>query len=108
MIYEYLCGGKCKKVITVEKRMTDPSPEKCPVCNSKKFERYFSPESAPVIMNAGRPIWTYNDVKKYKTFRQNGGPLQKVDPTKHGDMGAQYTDAELAPEPKKKRKGKKK
>lgn len=104
MIYEFLCKGKCKGVIEVEKKMSDPNPTRCPFCNSTKFERHFSPLN---IIYPGRPIWTYNDVKKYKTFRENGGPLKKVDPSKHGDMGALHTGADNAPEPKKK-KGKKK
>ena len=97
MIYEYYCHGKCKRVIEYEKKMADPDPVKCPFCKSKKFERKYS---IPNILYPGRPIWTYNDVKKYKTFNTNGGPKKKVD-SKHGDLGAWHTDAEAAPPEKK-------
>lgn len=107
MRYEYFCSN-CDMVYEIEKKMADPNPAKCPICESDKFERYFSAESLPSVIYPGRPIWTYSDVKRYKTFRQNGGPLQKVDLTKHGDLGAWHTDAAQAPEPKKKKKGKKK
>jgi len=101
MRYDYLCKGKCKKVVEVEKKMADPDPAVCPFCNSKKITRYWGPASIPGVLYPGRPIWTYNDTKKYKTFRQNGGTLKKVN-SKHGDLGAWHTDAEIAPEPKKK------
>jgi putative FmdB family regulatory protein len=101
MIYEYQCKT-CEEVFEVEKRMLDPSPEICPICGGNEIERFWS--SSPAILFANRPIWTYNDVKKYKTFRQDGGQLKKVNPAKHGDMGAWHTDAEIAPEKKKKKK----
>lgn len=103
MIYEFFCE-KCNKVIEFEKRMADPNPARCPICKSKKFTRYFSAQSVPSLLYPGRPIWTYSDTKKYKTFRQNGGPLMKVDPSKHGDLGAWHTSAEPATEPKKRKK----
>ena len=104
MRYEYVCG-KCSTVFEVEKKMSDPDPKKCPNCKGKKIERYFSPGGLPSIIYAGRPIWTYNDSRKYKTFRQNGGPLKKMDPAKLGDLGSWHADAEAATEkPKKKRK----
>lgn len=103
MRYDYDCKGKCKSIIEIEKKMIDPAPVKCPVCGSKKFTRIYS---VPNLLYPGRPIHTYNDTKKYKTFRQNGGPLKKVDLSKHGDLGSWHTDADVAPEPKK--KGKKK
>ena len=101
MRYDFFCA-KCKKVIEIEKRMSESNPIACPICKSNKFTRHFG--SAPAVIYANRPIWTYNDCKKYKTFRQNGGPLQKVDPGKHGDLGAWNTDAERAPEKKKKKR----
>lgn len=104
MIYYFTCAGKCKGRVAIEKKMNDPDPVKCPLCRSKKFERYYGPETVPNVIYAGRPVWTYNDTKKYKTFRQDGGPLMKVDPSKHGDLASWHSDAEIAPEPKKKKK----
>lgn len=104
MRYEYCCS-KCKTIFEIDKKMGDPDPVKCLACKKKGgVERYFSPDGLPSIIYPGRPIHTYNDTKKYKTFRQNGGPLKKVDPSKHGDLGSWHSDAETAPEPKKKKK----
>lgn len=105
MRYDFYCAGKCKATVEIEKKMADPDPAECPECGSKKFARQYTADFA--IMYPGRPIWTYNDTKKYKTMRQNGGDLKKVDPGKHGDLGSWHTDAETAPDPKKKKPRKK-
>lgn len=80
--------------------MIDPDPSRCPFCKSKKIQRIYQPVA---LIYPGRPIWTYSDTKKYKTMTQDGKTF-KVDPSKHGDLGAWHTDAQVAPKKKKGRK----
>lgn len=102
MLYEYKCS-KCSKIIELEKSIKDDHPTECPHCKKQGLERHFSSESNPVVLYPGRPIWTYKEVKKFKQMSKDGGPAYKVDPSKHGDLGAWHSGAELAP-PKKKKK----
>jgi putative FmdB family regulatory protein len=104
MKYDYICQ-KCQKVFEIEKKLTDPPPSQCPHCRSKKIERHFSSDSMPAILYPNRPPWTYREALKYKTARWNGGPLTKIDPKKHGDLGSWNSPGEVVPE---KKKGKRK
>lgn len=94
--YDYYCK-KCKKVIVVEKRMSDPNPTKCPSCKSPKFDRYFSPEATPSVGYKDRPPWTYKECLKYKDCKLNDGPRMKIDPNKHGDLGAWHSPGQVLP-----------
>jgi putative FmdB family regulatory protein len=94
MRYDYECK-ECESVFEVEKSIKDPPPAECPKCKSKNVERHFGPADAPPVIYAGRPIWTYNDSKKYKQCSQNGGPARKIDPSKHGDLGSWHCPGEM-------------
>jgi len=48
-VYQYTCE-KCG-TIEIEKHMTDPNPEKCPVCDSP-LQRLFAPHNV-VLRGAG-------------------------------------------------------
>ena len=88
--YDFHCF-KCNVIFEVTKKMMDPNPEKCPACSSKKIERYY-PGNVPNFAIGNRPIWTYNDAKKYKTCSTGGKNKKKIDPSKHGDLGSQYCE----------------
>jgi putative FmdB family regulatory protein len=94
MRYDYECT-ECKTVFEIEKRMTAPPPSVCPKCGSGKIQRHFSPADCPPIIYANRPVWTYNDAKKYKQCSQNGSPARKIDPNKHGDLASWNSPGEL-------------
>jgi putative FmdB family regulatory protein len=101
MRYDYECKH-CKKVFEVEKQMSDPSPTCCPHCSSKIVERYFGPGTAPAIMFADRPPWTYKEAKMYKTTKYKGKEY-KVNPSVHGDLGSWNSPGEpVTTKPKKK------
>ncbi len=101
MFFDYLCHH-CKKVFTIDKSIIAPHPNICILCGKKnKVERFYSPDSIPSVTYADRPIWTYNDVLKYKTCTYHDGPVTPVDKNKHGDITA-WNDGPL------KKKGKKK
>jgi len=87
MRYDYTCRD-CELVFEIEKGIKDPPPDKCPKCGSKKVERHFGPQDSPAVVYANRPVWTYNDCKRYKQCSQDGGPVHKIDPGKHGDLGS--------------------
>ncbi len=96
-LYDYICN-KCKAVFEIEKRMTEPDPKKCPNCKSKKIERYFGdPEACPAVTYKDRPPWTYKECLKYKDCKFNDGPRVKIDPRKHGDIGAWHCPGEVLP-----------
>ncbi len=104
MLYDYVCR-KCNSIFTINKSILDPHPDICIICNKKKcIERFYSPDSIPSVIYAGRPVWTYNDVLKYKECSFHDGPMIPVDKNKHGDITAFY-DGPLPP--KKGRKNKK-
>lgn len=100
MRYDYRCN-KCEVVFEVEKSMSAPGPKSCPKCRGRKVERYFGNE-APAMIYANRPPWTYKEALKFKTCSHNGGPTFKIDPAKHGDVGAWHSPGELAPKKAKK------
>lgn len=100
MRYDYECT-ECKVVFEVEKGIKDPPPSRCPKCGSSKVQRHFSAADAPPILYKGRPIWTYNDSKKYKQCSQDGGPVRKIDPNKHGDLASWNSPGEVVPKTKK-------
>ena len=97
MRYDYRCED-CGEVFEVEKAMSAPGPDKCPKCGSSKVGRKFGPADSPTVTYAGRPPWTYNDCLKYKDCRANGGRRTKVDPRKHGDLGAWNSPGEIVAE----------
>lgn len=101
--YDYKCS-KCDVVFEVEKSMSASAPSKCPACGKKEVERVFLPDGSPSVVYTNRPPWTYAEAKKYKTARWNGGPLVKIDPSKHGDIGSWNCPGEVVPENKKKGK----
>lgn len=80
--YDYQCGD-CDLTFEVEKPMSAPHPDMCPECGGENVVRYWF--QAPSIGFPGRPIWTYNDCKKYKTATHEGVTV-KVDPTKQGGL----------------------
>lgn len=94
MRYNYKCA-ECDACFEVEKGIKDPPPSSCPKCGATKVERSFGPDDAPSILYKGRPIWTYNDAKKYKTCSQDGGPVRRVDPSKHGDLASWNSPGEI-------------
>jgi len=102
MLYEYKCQ-RCSKFIEIEKSIKEPHPTKCPFCHKKALERHFASGSSPAIHYAGRPGWTYNDIKRYKNMRIDGGQTLKIDPGKHGDLGSWNCNAEPDVSDKKKR-----
>jgi putative FmdB family regulatory protein len=102
MRYDYKCL-KCKKLFEVEKRITEPDPESCPHCKSKKIERYFCPENLPGVLYTDRPPWTYKEARKYKTAKYKGREF-KIDPSKHGDIGSWNSPGELVKPTKKKKR----
>jgi len=99
MKYDYLCSD-CHFVFEIEKRMSDPAPTRCPKCGKEHVERYYNSENIPSLIWLNRPTWTYNDCKKYKTAKFQGKEI-KVDPSKHGDLGAWYSSGDPAPKKKK-------
>ena len=103
MLYDYECQ-KCGLVFEIEKSIVDPAPSNCPRCMGNRVERHFSPADVPTVLYPNRPPWTYNDAKRYKNARWCGGPLTKIDPSKHGDLGAWNSPGEVIPEKKKKKK----
>lgn len=102
MLYGYKCR-KCQRLIEIEKSIKESHPVKCPYCLKASLERHFDAISLPAIHYAGRPGWTYNDIKKYKNMRVDG-KLLKIDPSKHGDLGSWNTNADLDKTPAKKKK----
>lgn len=106
MIYEYKCS-KCQHVFSIKKSMSAPHPEKCPKCRRKGgIERYFTAEALPSVMYADRPPWTYKESKRFKTAKFKGKEY-KIDPAKHGDVGAWNSPGEYIqpkPVPKKRKK----
>lgn len=98
MRYDYECR-KCEIVFEIEKRMSDPAPS-CPKCGGET-ERHFGPEDSPPLIYAGRPVWTYNDAKKYKQCSMDGGPVTKIDPGKHGDLGSWHSPGPIVKKGKK-------
>lgn len=91
MLYDYICN-ECKVIFEVDKKITDPHPDKCLSCESEKIERYFHYSSIPSVVYANRPTWTYSDCKRYKECTFNGGPKIKIDPSKHGDLGSWHCE----------------
>lgn len=87
MKYDFCCQG-CQFVWEIEKKMSDPGPSKCPECGSKDIERHYGSSDSPPILYANRPPWTYKECLKYKDCKFNDGPRTKIDPNKHGDLGA--------------------
>jgi len=85
--------------------MSAPDPKSCPNCKGRKVSRYFQPEGNPAVTYKDRPPWTYKECLKYKTGSLNGGPTVKIDPSKHGDLGAWHSPGEVVkPAQKKKRR----
>lgn len=87
-LYDFICH-KCNIIIEINKSMNSDNPP-CPQCNGE-IERYYCPENIPTVGYGNRPIYTYDMVKKYKTFVHEGKEY-KVDPNKHGDIGAMNVD----------------
>lgn len=98
MKYDFICT-KCKKLFEYEKSIKAPNP--CCIFCEGKVERFFSGDDVPTVVYPNRPPWTYNDSKKYKNARWNGGPLTKIDPSKHGDIGAWHCPGNVIKEKKK-------
>lgn len=98
MRYDYNCE-ECG-TFEVEKKMSAPDPKKCPKCGLP-ISRVYTPSA---ILFADRPPWTYKEVLKYKTCSHNGGPKFKVDPSKHGDLGAWNSPGDIAPSVPRKKK----
>jgi putative FmdB family regulatory protein len=101
-LYDYVCK-KCNSVFEVDKKMSSPGPATCPKCGSEGPERHFG-DTAPSVVYANRPPWTYRECLKYKDCKFNDGPRTKIDPRKHGDVGAWHSPGEVMPD-KNKRKG---
>lgn len=87
MRYDFKCSD-CEFVWEVEKKITDPQPSFCPRCEGANVERSFGPGDVLPVLYANRPPWTYKECLKFKDCRMNDGPRTKVDPSKHGDLGA--------------------
>ena len=87
MRYDYQCAC-CSNIWEVEKPMSAPGPAVCPSCGSDNVARYFGKGSSPPVLFANRPPWTYKECLKYKDCKHNNGPRTKIDPSKHGDLGA--------------------
>jgi putative FmdB family regulatory protein len=103
MLYDYFCK-KCDKVFEVDKSMSAPGPSRCPECGAAGPERYFV-GNAPAVAYANRPPWTYRECLKYKDCKFNDGPRTKIDPRKHGDIGAWNSPGEvIKPAPRKRRR----
>ena len=92
-LYDYACK-KCG-IFEVSKRMSDPDPEVCPQCGEPGPEMHFGNQNVSVTY-ANRPPWTYKECLKYKTCSNGSGPKFKVDPSKHGDLGAWNSPGEVA------------
>jgi putative FmdB family regulatory protein len=103
--YDYRC--KCEHIFEVEKPMSAPGPSRCPKCGSANPDRYFGGQ-VPSVAYANRPPWTYKECLKYKRAKVDDGPWVKIDPNKHGDLGAWNSPGELSerqdPKPKKGKK----
>jgi len=91
--YDYVCK-KCG-VFEVVKGMSAPGPEACPQCGEPSPEMYFGNQHVSVTY-ANRPPWTYKECLKYKTCSTGNSPKFKVDPSKHGDIGAWNSPGEVA------------
>jgi len=96
MRYDYICKD-CRLVFEVEKPMAAPPPGSCPKCGSRDIDRHFSADALPMVLYANRPIWTYNDARKYKTCRMDDGPRLAIDPGKHGDLGSWHCPGQVVP-----------
>lgn len=94
MLFSYKCSNGHKW--EVEKGLKDPAPKKCPNCG-EVAERDFAADGTPSVLYPGRPIWTYKDCLKYKDCRIGDGPRTKIDPSKHGDIGAWHCPGEVVP-----------
>jgi putative FmdB family regulatory protein len=103
MLYDYKCC-ECDTVFEIEKKMTEDGPKECPFCKKGPVERVFLPDGLPSMLDPNRKPWTYKECLKYKAARWKDGPLVKIDPSKHGDRGAEHSPGEVVPEKKKKRK----
>lgn len=95
MRYDYLCSD-CGHKWEIEKSIKAPHPKKCPECGKDTAERDLS-TSVPAMLYANRPPWTYKECLKYKDCRFNGGPRTKIDPSKHGDLGAWHSPGKVVP-----------
>jgi putative FmdB family regulatory protein len=91
--YDYMCK-KCG-VFEVVKKMSDPDPEACPVCGEPNPEMYFGNQNVSVTY-ANRPPWTYKECLKYRTCSSGDGRKFKVDPSRHGDIGAWNSPGDAA------------
>lgn len=96
MRYDFYCQ-ECKFVWEVEKKMSAPGPSECPECSSDRVERSYGPSDSPPILYANRPPWTYKECLKYKDCKLNDGPRTRIDPNKHGDLGAWNSPGDVVP-----------
>lgn len=104
--YDFKCN-ECSHVWEVTKSMTAPGPDACPKCGGRVVSQVLS---CPSIIYANRPPWTYKDCLKFKDCRLNDGPRTKIDPNKHGDLGAWHSPGDVVPlkkgeKPVKRRRG---
>lgn len=97
MRYGYRCP-ECEHKWEVEKSIMAPGPCECPSCGADKVERDYDARSLPAILYANRPPWTYKDCLKYKDCKHGEGPRTKIDPSKHGDIGAWNSPGEVVSE----------
>ena len=94
MRYDYTCED-CGHEWEVSKTMSAPDPKRCPNCKNKSVRRRWT---SPSVTYKDRPPWTYNDFTGYKTAKLNDGPRVKIDPSKHGDLGAWHSPGEVVSE----------
>lgn len=64
-VYEFRCTGKCDRIIEIQKAMTDPNPEVCPVCGGS-IQRVWG--------NTG-VIYGDGDFTLYKGRNEAGEPM---------------------------------
>jgi putative FmdB family regulatory protein len=101
--YDYGCN-KCKIVFEFEKSMSAAGPDVCPACGHASVDRVFLPDASPSLLDPNRKPWTYKECLKYKFARWKDGPLVKIDPSKHGDRGAEHSPGVIVPEKKKRKR----
>jgi hypothetical protein len=96
MVFTYLCHH-CKASWRVEKSILAPAPSACPKCQSADIDRDYAADGKPSVIYVGRPVWTYNDARRFKDCRVNGGPRTRIDPSRHGDLGSWNSPGEVIP-----------